>query len=73
MEEVTIHTYTQAWKNAEIVGTGQDTWTFEDVLIVRHPDFEYDVVFYAEPDEEGRHLNIGSAAFWITRDELEKG
>ena len=66
-EQVTIHTYDRQWENAQIVGVGKDTFTGEDdVLTVRHPDFDGDRDFYAEPDEQGSHLNVGNAAFWVT-------
>ncbi len=66
---VTIHSHNNQWENAEVVGVGKDAFTEEDdVLIVRHPDFKQDVDFLAEPDEQGKHLNVGNAAFWITQD-----
>jgi hypothetical protein len=68
MEIVTIHSYAKQWEGATIVGTGTDSFTGEqDVLIVQHPEFEYNTEYYAKPDEQGRHLNVGNNSFWITR------
>lgn len=64
---VTIHTDNKAWKNAEIVSVGKDTLTGDkDVLVVRHPDFEDDLDFYAKSDDQGKHHNVGNAAFYVT-------
>jgi len=72
METVSIHTYNTQWNNAQIVGTGRDNFTGEqDVLLVRHPSFEQDTEYYAQPDEQGRHLNVGNNAFWIVRGSVE--
>ena len=68
MAKVTIHTYDKQWEGAEVVGVGQHPHSRENTLIVQHPDFKYNPEFIAEEDEDGKHLNIGSAAFWITRD-----
>jgi hypothetical protein len=68
MEIVTIHSYAKQWSDARIVTTGKDSILgTRDIFMVRHPAFEYDVEFYATPDEQGRHLNVGNNSFWITR------
>jgi hypothetical protein len=67
MQQVTIHSHNDQWANAQVLGVGKDTFTGEDdVFIVRHPDFENPLDFYAEPDAQGRHLHVGNSAFWIT-------
>lgn len=69
MERVTIHTYDRSWEGAKVVGTGSDSFTTEQsVLIVQHPHFGNggDIDFYAAVDEQGRHLNVGDAAYWLT-------
>lgn len=67
-DTVTIHTYSKAWKGAQIVGVGEDTFgQGNPIFIVRHPDFGDgdDAHFYQQPNHEGKRLNVGNAAFWI--------
>jgi len=71
MIKVTIHSYNTQWRGAEIVGVGKDSLRgIEDVVIVHHAAFVYDPEFYAEADVEGRHFNVGNAAFWLTYEEM---
>jgi hypothetical protein len=62
---ITIYTYDREWSGAEFLGRGFDHLTGECVLIVSHADFKFPLRFYAAPNEEARHPNIGSHAFWI--------
>lgn len=69
-ENLTIHTYRKAWKNAELVGVGfDDLYQCRRVLLVRHPDFAggKSAGFYAQAEPDGRHLNVGNGAYWLTR------
>jgi hypothetical protein len=66
--EVTIHSHNNQWAGAQIVSVGKDSFTGEqDVFIVHHPEFERDTEYYVQPDEQGRCLNVGNNAYWITR------
>jgi hypothetical protein len=67
MKQVTIHSHVKQWEGAQVVGVGKDTFTGQDdVLVVTHPTLNGQMDFYAEPNAEGNHLNVGNNAYWVT-------
>lgn len=66
----TIHTPSNTYQDATVVGVGTDSLTgSDDVILVNHPRFDgVNLEFYAEQDENGNHLNVGNAAVYMTED-----
>lgn len=68
----TIHSHGRQWTGAHIIDRGADSLEGKrEVLIVRHKDFTGNMQFYAQPDKQGRHLNVGNGAFWLTKEQGE--
>lgn len=54
------------WDNARIIGEGVDNLTGEqETLIVQQDQLGW-LDFYKEADEQGRHYQVGNAAFYLT-------